>query len=63
MILSFVLAALTLIGAVRVWEIILIAFFAGIVNAFDVPDTPGVSGSNGGERRPAERHRAEFVHL
>jgi len=37
MILSFVLAALTLIGAVRVWEIILIAFFAGIVNAFDVP--------------------------
>ncbi|HYU23466.1 MAG TPA: MFS transporter [Candidatus Dormibacteraeota bacterium] len=37
MILSFVLAALTLIGAVRVWEIVLIAFFAGIVNAFDVP--------------------------
>jgi len=37
MILSFVLAALTLLGAVRVWEIILIAFFAGIVNAFDVP--------------------------
>ena len=37
MILSFVLAALTLIGIVHVWEIILIAFFAGIVNAFDVP--------------------------
>ena len=37
MILSFVLAALTLLGAVRVWEIVLIAFFAGIVNAFDVP--------------------------
>src|SRR4029077_3620576 len=37
MILSFVLAALTLPGIVRVWEIVLIAFLAGIVNAFDVP--------------------------
>jgi MFS family permease len=37
LILSFVLAALTLLGVVRVWEIVLIAFFAGIVNAFDVP--------------------------
>src|SRR5271169_4202428 len=37
MILSFVLAALTLLGVVRVWEIVLIAFLAGIVNAFDVP--------------------------
>src|ERR1700732_4671242 len=37
MILAFMLAALTLVGVVRVWEIILIAFFAGIVNAFDVP--------------------------
>jgi MFS family permease len=37
MILSFVLSALTLLGIVRVWEIVLIAFFAGIVNAFDVP--------------------------
>ena len=37
LILSFVLAALTLLGVVRVWEIVLIAFIAGIVNAFDVP--------------------------
>src|ERR1700681_999076 len=37
LILSFVLAALTLLGIVRVWEIVLIAFLAGIVNAFDVP--------------------------
>jgi MFS family permease len=37
LILSFALATLTLVGAVRVWEIILIAFLAGIVNAFDVP--------------------------
>ena len=37
MILSFVLAALTLLGVVRVWEILLLAFFAGVVNAFDVP--------------------------
>ena len=37
MILAFVLAALTLLGVVRVWEIILIAFLAGIASAFDVP--------------------------
>ena len=36
-ILAFVLAALTVPGIERVWEIILIAFLAGIVNAFDVP--------------------------
>jgi MFS family permease len=37
LILSFVLAALTLLGVVRIWEIVLIAFLAGIVYAFDVP--------------------------
>ena len=37
MILAFVLAALTLSGVIRVWEIVLIGFFAGVVNAFDVP--------------------------
>jgi MFS family permease len=37
LVLSFVLAALTLLGVIRVWEIILIGFLAGIVNAFDVP--------------------------
>ena len=37
LVLAFVLAALTLLGVVRVWEIVLIAFLAGIVNAFDVP--------------------------
>jgi MFS family permease len=37
LILAFALAALTLLGVVRVWEIILIAFLVGIVNAFDVP--------------------------
>src|SRR5205807_8213267 len=37
MILAFILAALTLLGVVQVWEIVLIAFLAGIVNAFDVP--------------------------
>jgi MFS family permease len=37
LILSFILAALTLLGVIRVWEIVLIAFLAGIVNAFDVP--------------------------
>lgn len=37
MVLAFLLAALTLFGVVHVWEIILIAFLAGIANAFDVP--------------------------
>jgi len=37
MVLAFLLAALTLTGVVQVWEIIAIAFLAGIVNAFDVP--------------------------
>src|ERR1700731_4120690 len=37
LILAFALAALTLLGVVRVWEIILIAFLAGIASAFDVP--------------------------
>lgn len=37
MILAFLLAALTLSGVIRVWEIVLVAFLAGIVNAFDIP--------------------------
>jgi len=37
MLLAFVLAALTFAEAITVWELILIAFLVGIVNAFDVP--------------------------
>jgi MFS family permease len=37
MILAFALAALTLTHLIREWEIIVIAFLVGIVNAFDVP--------------------------
>ena len=37
MLLAFVLAGLTLTGLIREWEIILIAFLVGVVNAFDVP--------------------------
>src|SRR6476646_4753424 len=37
MILAFVLAALTLTHMIRDWEVIVIAFLVGIVNAFDVP--------------------------
>jgi MFS family permease len=37
MVLAFLLAGLTLTGAIKVWELILIAFLSGIVNAFDVP--------------------------
>jgi MFS family permease len=37
MLLAFALAGLTLSGAIKVWELILIAFLSGIVNAFDVP--------------------------
>src|SRR3984957_17570682 len=37
MLLAFVLAGLTLSGRIREWEIILVAFLVGVVNAFDVP--------------------------
>jgi MFS family permease len=37
MILGFTLAALTLTGRIRVWEIIVLATLLGVVNAFDVP--------------------------
>jgi MFS family permease len=37
MVLAFLLAGLTLTGAIRVWELIAIAFLVGVVNAFDVP--------------------------
>lgn len=37
MILAFVLAGLTLAHVIREWEVIVIAFLLGIVNAFDVP--------------------------
>src|SRR2546426_1864583 len=37
MILAFLLAALTLTHMIREWQVIVIAFLVGIVNAFDVP--------------------------
>jgi MFS family permease len=37
MILAFALAALTLTNAIHEWEVIVIAFLVGMVNAFDVP--------------------------
>ena len=37
MVLAFILAALTLLHLIKVWELIFIAFLVGIVNAFDVP--------------------------
>ncbi len=37
MLLAFALAALTFIGVVQPWHIILLAFFGGIANAFDSP--------------------------
>lgn len=37
MLLAFVLAGLTLSGAIRVWHVFLLAFLLGSVNAFDIP--------------------------
>ncbi len=37
MLLAFILAALTLLGNVRVWEVMLLAALLGVVNAFDIP--------------------------
>ncbi|MDE2493470.1 MAG: MFS transporter [Alphaproteobacteria bacterium] len=34
---SLALAVLTLLGVIRVWEIVLLALFQGTVNAFDIP--------------------------
>ena len=37
MIQSFALAALALTGTAKIWEIILLALFQGVINAFDMP--------------------------
>src|SRR3984885_10339393 len=37
MILAFILAALTLLHVIKVWEIVVLAALLGVVNAFDVP--------------------------
>jgi MFS family permease len=37
MVLAFALAGLTFANIIQVWELILIAFLVGVVNAFDVP--------------------------
>ena len=37
MLLAFVLSALTLLGHIRVWEIMVVASSLGLVNAFDIP--------------------------
>jgi len=37
MLLAFVLAALTLLGHIKVWEIMVLASSLGLVNAFDIP--------------------------
>ena len=34
---ALVLAALTLSGTVRIWEILVLAFALGTINAFDMP--------------------------
>ena len=37
MILAFILAVLTLLHVIKVWEIVVLAALLGVVNAFDVP--------------------------
>lgn len=37
MVLAFCLSALTLLGQIRVWEVIVLAALLGVVNAFDIP--------------------------
>jgi MFS family permease len=37
MLLAFILSALTLLGHIKVWEIMLVASSLGVVNAFDIP--------------------------
>ena len=47
MVLAFVLAALTLTHLIRTWQLILIAFLVGIVNAFSDPHSPSVFCAHG----------------
>lgn len=37
MLLAFILSALTLVGHIRVWEIMVLASLLGVVNSFDIP--------------------------
>jgi MFS family permease len=37
MVLAFILAALTFLGLIQPWHIVLLAFFLGVANAFDAP--------------------------
>jgi MFS family permease len=37
MLLAFILSALTLLGLIRVWEIMVLAALLGMINAFDIP--------------------------
>jgi MFS family permease len=37
MLLAFILAGITLLGHIRVWQIIVLALLLGVVNSFDVP--------------------------
>jgi MFS family permease len=37
MLLAFILSALTLLGHIRVWEVMVLASLLGVVNAFDIP--------------------------
>ena len=37
MVQAFILAFLTLIGSIRIWQILLLSLFSGLINAFDMP--------------------------
>ena len=61
MVLAFVLAALKLTHLIRVWEVIVIAFLVGIVNAFDVPIRQAFFRADGREGRSSQCDCAQFL--
>jgi len=61
MVLAFALAALTLTHTIREWEVIVIAFLVGIVNAFDVPIRQAFFCADGREGGSSQCDCAEFL--
>jgi hypothetical protein len=55
------LGVLTLVGDIRIWQILLLGFLYGAIMAFETPARQSLISQDGElARRPAERHCSEF---
>ena len=62
MLLAFILAALTFLGLVQPWQIVVLAFALGVANAFDAPARQAFVVELVGTRGSRQRHRAQLHH-